>query len=375
MINRRDFLGISAAAGTAAAASWPFDLRADSGRTAGRPETRTGPLVVDGTNVSALTSEYIEEMLGAGVDVWVHNRVSTEPSGLPFFNRAYEFLDRNSDRLAVATTVREIREVRAAGKLAMVLGWQAATPLEGPMSGWGRKPPPIELRAYYELGLRSCGITYNIANRFGGGCLDEWIGLTEAGRYIVERFHDLGIVVDIGGHTGERASLDVLEMSPGVPIICSHTDCRALMDNPRNVTDRVIEGIAATGGVVGLAAINDFVARSRNDTAIRTTPQVGLDVLLDHFDHVKRLVGAEHVGIGTDFTSGFPGTDPYRGSFTAPPTIYSAQDPWTYVEGFETIGELANLENGFRQRGWTQQEITNVMGENWIRVFQRVWGE
>jgi membrane dipeptidase len=185
----------------------------------------------------------------------------------------------------------------------------------------------------------------------------------------------MGIVVDIGGHTGERASLDVLAISQGMPVISSHTNCRALVDNPRNTTDRVIEGIAATGGVVGMTALNDFLIRKRDDTHIRSSPQVGLDALLDHYDHIKRLVGADHVAIGTDFTAGFPGTDPYQGSFTAPPTVYSAQEEgWVYVRGFENIGELPNLVEGLRRRGWTHEEIGKVMGENWLRVFRQVWG-
>lgn len=377
MIHRREFLRTSAAAGAAALAAPTLALTGSESADVAEAarQATTGPLVVDGTNVSALTDDYIDQMRTAGVDVWVHNRVSTEPTGMPFFERVLEYVDRNRNRLTIATTVTEIRKAKAAGKVAMVLGWQAATPLEGPLSGWGRKPPPLELRTLYQLGLRSCGITYNISNRFGGGCMDEWIGLTAAGRYIVERFHDMGIIVDVGGHTGERASLDVIEMSRGVPVICSHTNCRALMDNPRNVTDRVIEGIASTSGVVGLTALNDFLARSRHDTHIRTSPRVGLDVLLDHYDHVKRLVGADHVGIGTDFTAGFPGTDPYLGSFTAPPSVYSAQeDAWVYVRGFERIGELPNLQDGLRRRGWTREEVDKAMGGNWIRVFQRVWG-
>ncbi len=378
MVNRREFLEKGVVVGAAAAGSWPKGIRAmDEPQEVGQLVAQTGSLVVDGTNVSALTDDYIGQMRSAGVDVWVHNRVSTESSGLPYFTRVHDYADRNSDRLALVTTVREMREAKAAGKLAMVMGWQAATPFEGVLSDWSRKPPSIDLRAYYELGLRSCGITYNISNRFGGGCTDEWNGLTLAGRYIVERFHEMGIVVDVGGHTGERASLDVVEGSPGVPIICSHTNCRALMDNPRNTTDRVIEGVAATGGVVGMTALNDFVARSRNDVGIRTTPQVGIDALLEHYDHVRRLVGAEHVGIGTDFTAGFPGTDPYQGegSFIAPAIVYSAQETWTYVEGFETITELPNLREGLRRRGWSTGDIENAMGNNWTRVFQQVWGK
>src|SRR5690606_5026108 len=107
---------------------------------------------------------------------------------------------------------------------------------------------------------------------------------------LVEQIHKLRIVLDVGGHTGEQTSLDALAMSSGVPVVCTHTNVRALTDNPRCTSDKVFEAIARTGGVIGLTAFNDFHARSRKDAGVLRTPQVGLDKHLDQYDYLKRLI-------------------------------------------------------------------------------------
>lgn len=166
-------------------------------------------------------------------------------------------------------------------------------------------------------------------------------------------------------------------MAAGVPLVCSHANVAALVDNPRNVSDRVIEGIASTGGVVGITAISDFNARSAADAHIASTPQVGVEVMLDHIDHVRRLVGVEHVALGPDFTSLRPpspqGMQP-ASSFILPAEMASVQNPIRYVKGFEDIRELPNLVSGLRARGWTDADLRALLQENWLRVYERVWG-
>jgi membrane dipeptidase len=157
--------------------------------------------------------------------------------------------------------------------------------------------PLGNLRAYRQLGLRIASIAYNNTNIFGGGCLDPDVPLTRAGHRYVEEVHKQRLVLDVCGHTGERTSFDAVQISKGVPVICSHTNARALMDNPRNISDRLIEAIAKTGGVVGLTAFSDFHVRSRNDASVQRTPQAGLDKHLDQFDHLKKLVGVDHIGL------------------------------------------------------------------------------
>jgi membrane dipeptidase len=104
------------------------------------------------------------------------------------------------------------------------------------------------------------------------------------------------------------------------------------------------------------------------------TPQVGLEKHLDQYVYLKKLIGVDHIGLGPDFVDG-PGRndpgipDPNR----MPPEIYS-QQPWFYVKGFENISELPNVTRGLIQRGWSTGEIRKVLGENWLRVYEKVWG-
>ncbi len=226
------------------------------------------------------------------------------------------------------------------------------------------------LRAWYQLGLRIVNLTYNTTNAFAGGCLEPHLGLTRAGQRLVEEIHRLDILLDVGGHCGKQASLEALAMSRGVPVICSHTNAAALCDNPRNTADEVLEGIARTGGVIGLTSINDFVARRRKDRDVPTTPQVGLPVLLEHFDYLKRLVGVDHIGLGPDFTEGGTAT---RDDVLIGRELVSERQPMYYVKGFENIAEVGNVARGLAGRGWKQAEIDKVMGLNWLRVYRQVW--
>ncbi len=243
------------------------------------------------------------------------------------------------------------------------------------MLGDPNRPPRTPLRAYYQLGLRILGIAYNVANWFGAGNLEPHIGLTRAGTRLVEEIHQLGILLDVGGHTGEQTSLDAIAMSAGLPAICSHTNVAAITDNPRCISDRLIEAIAKTGGVIGLTAISDFILRSRRDAHIRRTPQATLEQYLDQFEYIRRLVGVDHVGLGPDFVEGgfWRFVERERNLVLYPPEM-GGEWPFTYAKGFENITELPNVTRGLIQRAWSTGEIRKVLGENWLRVYEKGWG-
>lgn len=347
-------------------------------------------VVVNGLDPSALSAEYLRFSEQAGVGVWLR----AEHQTLAELAIAHSFYDGHSDRIAVARSVREIRELRGRGKIAQVLGWQSAGQLSDDSNQSVTSGPAIaNLRAYYELGLRTCGIAYNLANEFGGGCLEADFGLTRNGRKLVEQIHHLRMVLDVSGHTGERTSLDALAMSAGVPVICSHTNIKALNDNPRCSSDRVLEAIARTGGVIGITAFSDFHTRTTVDAKVLSSPQARLERHLDQYDYLKRLLGIEHVGIGPDFTFGGTKVVPNYPVDGSPGPIeripeanangsaqyvsseaYSIQRPWLYVRGFENISQLPNVTRGLIQRGWSNAELRQLLGENWLRVYQRVWG-
>jgi membrane dipeptidase len=301
-----------------------------------------------------------------GVTCW-HQSVG----GLDSFATVLTFLDKHPQTIVQAGTVREIRQAGEQGKIAHVSGWQMAEPLIYDANGLG---PVQNLRAYRQLGLRIASIAYNNSNIFGGGCLDPEVPLTRLGHKYIDQVHQQRIVLDVCGHTGERTSFDAIQISKGVPVICTHTNARALNDNPRNISDRLIEAIAGTGGVVGLTSVSDFHMRSVKDANIPHSPQATLDKLMDHFEHLKKLVGVDHIGLGPDFMTGrvdldAMGMDRERW----PADVYSDQ-PWYMVKGFETIVELPNVTQGLLDRGWSAPDVRKVLGENWLRVYEKVWG-
>lgn len=338
-----------------------------------------GRLVVDGLDTSAITDDYLGLLAQGGVHC-VHKTVYREDS----FEAIRRFAEDRRDRVAIAGTVRDIRDAQAAGRLAFVLGVQAA----GGMYGDGLDDAMDQvalgslaalrpaLGRLHELGLRIQGLCYNTYNAFGSGCLDHRAGLTRAGHRLVEEIHRARIVLDVGGHTGDRTSHDALRVSSGLPVVVSHANFAALNPNPRCISDRLAEAVARSGGVIGLTAVSDFMARSaataRRDGPV--TPTASLEVLLDHFTHGKRLVGAEHLGIGPDFRwgQGAGPVDP-TDTVTFTPEMLSA-GPVRDVRGFEHIGQLPALTAGLRRRGFTDRELDLVLGLNWLRVWERIWG-
>lgn len=326
-------------------------------------------IVVNGLDPSIMSEKYIAMNRSAGVDCWVKSS-----GNLRTFSDTFNFIDAHHQVITAVRTVKEIRQAKQDEKLGLVFEWQSADVLSGPRRGdndWWSEVPRTNLRSYYELGLRICGIAYQIANAFGGGGIDGHIGLSRAGRKLVEEIHKLRIVLDVGGHTGDQTTYDALEMSQGVPVICSHANTRALANSTRNLSDQVIEGIAKTGGVIGLVCINDYVIRGKEMAHLDPSPLGTVDDFVKHADHIKNLVGAEHVGLGPDFTHGMSRKRDYQ--LFGPDVMDKGLR--RYVKGFEKITELPNVVESLRRHNWTETEIAGFLGNNWIRVYEKVWGE
>lgn len=330
-------------------------------------EVQRSTVVVDGLDPSALTEEYLGMLKAGGVDCW-HQSVG----GMAFFSTLLSFCDQHSDKIVQAGTVAEIRQAREQGRLAHVSGWQSGDPLL--MDAGGDSSAVSNLRVYRELGLRIASLVYNNANAFGGGCLDPEFPLTRAGKRYVEEIHKQRLVLDVGGHTGEATSFDAVEISSGVPVICSHTNLRALVDNPRNISNGLIEAIARTNGVVGLTSVSDFHTRSVKDADVAHSPQATLPQLLDQFDYLKKLVGVDHIGIAPDFMTGRVDLDQMGMIRDRWPADVYSDWPWNMVKDFETIVELPKLTQGLLDRNWSKADVRKVLGENWLRVYQAVWG-
>ena len=148
-----------------------------------------------------------------------------------------------------------------------------------------------DLDAFYAVGQRLTQLTYNAANRLGEGCMaggDR--GLTSFGAAVVARMNKIGMAIDVS-HCGPATSLDAIAAS-SKPVLITHSNCRALAPGvARCKTDDVIVACAKKGGVIGLTGVRRFV---------RNTDPVTVEDALDHFDYAVKLVGVEHVGLGSD---------------------------------------------------------------------------
>ena len=370
-MKRRDFMKGLAMAGAASGLTGAAAQASPGRATRPNPFAPASPLtqddiVVDGLFAGAMRLSHLRGMQEGGV----HCGVAGGPSDMASFAALLRFFDEYADEVVLAKSVAEIRAAHARGVISNVFCWQSATVL-GDSFNSPIGSSATALRAFYEAGLRQVGICYNVANAFGSGCLEPEGPLTRAGQRLVEEMHSLGIILDVGGHTGEQTTLDAIAISDGVPVICSHTNVAAIADNYRCISDRVIDAIAGTGGVIGLTAVNDFHVRGRGNTG--ATPHVGIEEHVDQYDYIRNRVGVDHVGLGTDFVDGM--AIPYGGGINAEIiTLDMVSEPWRFVRGFESIAELPNLIDGLRRRGWTDEEVRKAMGANWLRVYQQVWG-
>jgi len=292
--------------------------------------------------------------------------------GIDSFAEAYTFLDSHKDAIVPVTTVKEIRQARDDGKIALIFGWQAALDL-GMRMIEPLTPFVSSLRAYYQLGLRVSGIAYNVTNIFGGGCLEPDIPLTKMGHRLVEDIHMMRILLDVGGHTGERTSFDAIAISSGVPVICSHTNVAALFKHPRCISDQLMEAIAKTGGVVGMTAVNAFLGHRSNSMDVNKLPRLGVEAFVDQLDYVRKLLGPDHVGIGPDFGQGRAWVWALRNLAVLPPDIFGEAFV-VYAKQFENPSEFPNVTKALIERGWPTSDIQKVLGGNWLRVYEQAWG-
>jgi membrane dipeptidase len=245
-------------------------------------------------------------------------------------------------------SVDALLEARREGKLAVGFHFQGTDPFEENL-GW--------VDIFYALGVRHALMAYNEVNRVGCGChVEQDSGLTELGRTLVREMNRVGMLVDCA-HTGYRTTMETIEASTS-PVIISHTNVAALRDHPRCVRDDQIEACARKGGVLGITGLGPFLGKG----------EPSAERLVDHIDHVANLVGPEHVGLGLDWVWDLK-------SFAA----FVARLPERYPP--EQYRDMAQLdpEDGPRiteellRRGYRENEIRGILGENWLRVCRRVW--
>jgi len=309
------------------------------------------------TKPSAFTQADFENFRSSGINAASFGNAAEDyETGIRLFADWNSFLAAHPDQLLRINSTGDFMRAKTSGRYGILFGLQNSTHF--------RKPEDVD--TFYGLGQRSGQLTYNFRNLIGNGAFERNDdGISEFGVRIIERMNRIGMAVDCG-HAGDRTMLDAFELSKK-PVIISHGNCRALYpDYPRCVTDEAIKAMAKTGGVIGMNFISSMVKPHEPTT---------VDDVLDHFDHVRDLVGVEHVGVGSDL--GIESND-----FMAPDLLakmLAGMNPKYRVHHREAVERLDHpkriydLTEGFIRRKYTDEHIRLILGENWRRVLAEVW--
>lgn len=295
----------------------------------------------------------LQRAKAAGVDVIALN-LGFGPQSLEAHLRMAAFfrqwLTEHGDHYVLARKIEDIDKARIDGKLAVIFDVEGMGPLDQGDDGL--------VAMLRDLGVGWMLIAYNRNNAAGGGCLDEDAGLSAHGRRILAEMKRVGMMVCCS-HTGHRTAREVMEAADN-PVIFSHSNAHAVYPHERNIPDELIRLCAATGGVVGINGVGDFLGKGEDYAAL----------LASHIDHMVQLVGSEHVGIALDY-------------------VFDTQELLDYIANMRgTFGEDQAMEFSCRFAphetllpllarlmglGYSRTDLQNILGANWYRVAQRVW--
>ena len=313
-------------------------------------------------NPSSFTEEEFQLYRASGIDVFHDTTGDSDGDDaytamLQWAAQWNGFLAHHWKWFLRITTPEHLRTVNGSGKIGFLLGLQN--------SDHFRTVDDVDL--FFGLGQRVSQLTYNSQNRIGTGCMDRRDGgLSDFGVDVVKRMNEVGMAVDLS-HCGDQTTLDGIETTVRPPLI-THTNARALNPGyPRDKTDEIFKKMAAKGGVAGMTAVRSFVRDSEPTT---------IEHLLDHYDYVAKLVGVEHVGVGSD-------TD-IRGGYDA-----QSKDDWDKTGGRYRgqyrfrhkidMDEMTQtrrthlLTEGLIRRGYNDADIALILGGNFQRALSEIW--
>jgi membrane dipeptidase len=267
------------------------------------------------------------------------------------------------DDLMLVRSSDDVKRAKKEGKLGVFFHFQSSIPLEKKVD---------RLWYYKALGVGLIQFAYNTRSPYADGVTERTdSGLSNLGLDLVKASNRVGMIVDVS-HTGEQSALEMIEASDEI-VIMSHGNARGQIDNPRNVSDKLLKAIAENGGIV---AVNYFPVyldpdyeerREKMRTELRQDhpdlPEAAIlararsaavpsyEIILDHIDYIAKVAGIEHVGLGSDF-DGVP----------------------SLPEGMEDCTKLIKITEGLVRRGYTDEAIKKILGENFLRVMEAVIG-
>ncbi|MEH6419361.1 dipeptidase [Pseudomonas sp. CGJS7] len=306
-----------------------------------------------------LTDQQVADFRLSGIDVFHNSWGLTGPDArervAEYLAGWHGLLARRSDLFTLVGQAADLDRAKRDGKIAVISGVQNAEHFRS----------KEDVKFFHGLGLRCAQLTYNSQTVIGSGSTErEDGGLSDYGVAIVAEMEKVGMLVDVS-HCGERTTLDAIELAKG-PIAITHSNCRALNDHPRLKSDEAIRKLAAKGGVMGITGVRMFVGAKEPTT---------LDSMVDHIDHVARLVGIEHVGIGSD--ADLYGYDAMPADqLKALKASYKASYGFREridIEGFDRPTKIFELTDALIRRGYSDGDIEAVLGGNFRRLLGQVW--
>ena len=291
---------------------------------------------------------------------------------LDMIDSVYRAIERHPNDLMLATSVADIRRAKKEKKIAALMGIEGGHAIENSLPA---------LREFYRLGVRYITLTWNNTNDWADAARGEkkHNGLSEFGKEVVREMNRLGMLVDVS-HVSDQTMSDALDVSKA-PIFASHSSARALSNVPRNIPDDLLRRIAKNGGVIQVNFYSVFVdaatvspQSAERDTRLKAQqdalnerykddperlseesdkieaenplPPLPISKLIDHIDHIVKVAGIDHVGIGADFDG--------------------AND---MPEGARDVSMLPNITYELLKRGYSETDIRKILGENFLRVF------
>jgi membrane dipeptidase len=331
--------------------------------------TPAKPFVFDGLNATMLSREQALITLKGGVSA-LNLTVTDVFIGigplLVELEQNRQRLEAISDVAMLCTSVADLKQAHAGGKLGYVFGQQNSLAVEDDLR---------LLETLKRLGIGILQPTYNQINKLGYGAPfkgDADKGISELGRQWIEEMTRLRLVIDLS-HCGHRTANDYLDSAKG-PVVISHANAFAVCPSLRNKTDEHIRKVANTGGLIGGVMWSPAVRHDQRPT---------MDDFVNHLDHMIKVGGIDHVAWSSDVTEGkFPTREKWEKSYGPKgydPAITGVLGPWyTYEDrmnvDYQSLGHTPRIWDNMKKRGYSQTDMEKVMGGNWLRVLHDVWG-
>ena len=313
-------------------------------------------IIIDGLNASNFYEPRVFDRLRAGGVTAANTTIAAWhdlPETMKIIADMLHLIEARDDVMQVRNA-NDIPRAKAENKLGVIFGFQDTAPLGDNLK---------MLAIYRALGVRIIQLTYNHTNLVGSGNLiQDDAGLTAFGRDVIAEMNRLGILVDLS-HCGVRTTWDAIQAS-SKPVAFTHTNPFALCPHPRNKSDDALKAVAAKGGVVGVVVFAPMLTGAISAT---------LDEYLQRVDYLVNLIGVDHVGIGPDFMEEMTAEVSEKALSGMPPEVAAKFRAVQPTQGFESISACANVTAGLLARGYRDQEVKKIMGENWLRLYRAVW--